>query len=283
VSKKRKSLRDLIGSVVSYTLILILVIWVLFPFYWAAMTSLKSPAEWLTSTLIPFLQFQPTLSTWIQAITLPEVLHALTNNVIIATSSATLAIALGSPAAYALARFRYERWKNKDIAIFILSQRMLPPAVVVVPFFLMMNWFGLLDTQIALILVHTICNLPFAVWILREFFLDMPKEYEEAALVDGCPYLTLFLKIVLPLSVPGLIATWIFCFIFSWTEFLFVLVLSYSNSITLPWIIASGMHTRGIEWGLISTHTLLAVIPPIIMAQVIRKYMIRGLALGAVR
>jgi len=280
---KKNSLKKIAENIIIYFFIIVVLIWILFPFYWALVTSIKAPADWLTSKLIPFLEFKPTLTTWIEAISLPEVSQALINNIIIATSSATLAIILGTPAAYALARFEFKRWKNRDISIFILSQRMLPPAVVIIPFFLMMHISGLLDTQLSLILVHTTFNLPFVVWIIREFFLDLPKQYEEAALIDGCSSLIAFAKIALPLSMYGLIATWILCFIFSWNEFLFVLILSYNKSITLPWIIASGEHTRGIEWGLITTHTLLSIIPPIVMVQFIRKYLIRGLTLGMVK
>jgi len=194
-----------------------------------------------------------------------------------------LALILGTPAAYSLARFQFKRWKNRDIATFILSLRMIPPAVVIVPFFIIMSNLNLLDTWLGIIFVHTTFVLPFAVWIIREFFLDLPKEYEEAALIDGGSHLTAFLKIALPLAAPGLVAAWIFCQVFSLNEFLFVLILSYSKSITLPWIIASGEHSRGIEWGLISAYTILAIIIPITLAILIRKYLARGLSLGVVR
>jgi multiple sugar transport system permease protein len=272
-----------VGRALALAFTILILLWFLFPFYWSFITSFKDPKDWLTSKFIPFIDFQPSLATWMDVLQLTESHKALINNIVISTSTATLALILGTPAAYSLARFQFKRWKNKDIATFILSLRMIPPAVVIVPFFMMMSVLNLLDTWLGIIFVHTTFVLPFAVWIMREFFLDLPKEYEEAALIDGGSYLTAFLRIALPLSAPGLIATWIFCQVFSWNEFLFVLILSYSRAITLPWLVASGEHTRGIEWGLISAYTILTIIIPVTLAILIRRYLARGLSLGVVR
>ena len=278
-----KKLAKSIGKGVALAFTLLILVWFIFPFYWSFVTSFKHPTDWLTSKFIPFVDFQPSLITWERTLSLPETQKALINNIVISTFTATLAVILGTPAAYSLARFQFRRWKNRDIALFILSLRMIPPAVVIVPFFIIMSTLKLLDTWVGITLVHTTFVLPFAVWIMREFFLDLPKECEEAALVDGGSHLTAFLRIALPLAAPGLVTTWIFCQVFSWNEFLFVLILSYSKSITLPWIIASGEHSRGIEWGLISAYTILAIIIPITLAILIRKYLARGLSLGGVR
>jgi multiple sugar transport system permease protein len=272
-----------VGRALALAFTILILLWFLFPFYWSFITSFKDPKDWLTSKFIPFIDFQPSLATWMDVLQLTESHKALINNIVISTSTATLALILGTPAAYSLARFQFKRWKNKDIATFILSLRMIPPAVVIVPFFMMMSVLNLLDTWLGIIFVHTTFVLPFAVWIMREFFLDLPKEYEEAALIDGGSYLTAFLRIALPLSAPGLIATWIFCQVFSWNEFLFVLILSYSKAVTLPWLVASGEHTRGIEWGLISAYTILTIIIPVTLAILIRRYLARGLSLGVVR
>jgi multiple sugar transport system permease protein len=272
-----------VGRALALAFTILILLWFLFPFYWSFITSFKDPKDWLTSKFIPFIDFQPSLATWMDVLQLTETHKALINNIVISTSTATLALILGTPAAYSLARFQFKRWKNKDIATFILSLRMIPPAVVIVPFFIMISFLKLLDTWLGIILIHTTFVLPFAVWIMREFFLDLPKEYEEAALIDGGSYLTAFLRIALPLSAPGLIATWIFCQVFSWNEFLFVLILSYSRAITLPWLVASGEHTRGIEWGLISAYTILTIIIPVTLAILVRRYLARGLSLGVVR
>jgi len=272
-----------VGRALALAFTILILLWFLFPFYWSFITSFKDPKDWLTSKFIPFIDFQPSLATWMDVLQLTETHKALINNIVISTSTATLALILGTPAAYSLARFQFKRWKNKDIATFILSLRMIPPAVVIVPFFMMMSVLNLLDTWLGIIFVHTTFVLPFAVWIMREFFLDLPKEYEEAALIDGGSYLTAFLRVALPLSAPGLIATWIFCQVFSWNEFLFVLILSYSKAVTLPWLVASGEHTRGIEWGLISAYTILTIIIPVTLAILIRRYLARGLSLGVVR
>ena len=272
-----------VGKALALAFTILILLWFLFPFYWSFITSFKDPKDWLTSKFIPFIDFQPSLATWMDVLQLTETHKALINNIVISMSTATLALILGAPAAYSLARFQFKRWKNKDIATFILSLRMIPPAVVIVPFFIMISFLKLLDTWLGIIFVHTTFVLPFAVWIMREFFLDLPKEYEEAALIDGGSYLTAFLRVALPLSAPGLIATWIFCQVFSWNEFLFVLILSYSRAITLPWLVASGEHTRGIEWGLISAYTILTIIIPVTLAILVRRYLARGLSLGVVR
>jgi multiple sugar transport system permease protein len=272
-----------VGKTLALAFTILILLWFLFPFYWSFITSFKDPKDWLSLKFIPFIDFQPSLATWSNVLQLTETHKALINNIVISMSTATLALILGAPAAYSLARFQFKRWKNKDIATFILSLRMIPPAVVIVPFFIMISFLKLLDTWLGIILIHTTFVLPFAVWIMREFFLDLPKEYEEAALIDGGSYLTAFLRIALPLSAPGLIATWIFCQVFSWNEFLFVLILSYSRAITLPWLVASGEHTRGIEWGLISAYTILTIIIPVTLAILIRRYLARGLSLGVVR
>lgn len=272
----------IVSKFVALLFTILILLWFLFPFYWSFITSFKHPTDWLTSKFIPFVDFQPSLITWEQCLKLAETHKALINNIVISFSTATLALILGTPAAYSLARFQFKRWKNRDIATFILSLRMIPPAVVIVPFFIILSNLKLLDTWLGIISVHTTFTLPFAVWIMREFFLDLPKQYEEAVLIDGGSYLTAFMRVALPLATPGLIATWIFCQVFSWNEFLFVLILSYSKSITLPWIIASGEHSRGIEWGLISAYTILAIIIPITLAILIRKYLARGLSLGVV-
>jgi multiple sugar transport system permease protein len=165
----------IIGKVLALVFTILILLWFLFPFYWSFVTSFKHPIDWASSKFIPFIDFQPSLISWERTLSLPETLRALINNTVISTSAAILTLILGTPAAYSLARFQFRRWKNSDIAAFILSLRMIPPAVVIVPFFMIMSNLKLLDTWWGITFVHTIFMLPFAVWIMREFFLDLPR------------------------------------------------------------------------------------------------------------
>ena len=256
---------------------------VLFPFYWAFLNSIKRPEETFQPTWIPFLQFQPTLEHWRSQLATPEIRHALLNSVIISIGAATLALALGTLAAYALARFRFNRPSNGALTTWFLSQRVLPPVMFVTPFFLLMRQFGLLDSVLALVLLNATFTLPFAVIILSQTFRELPRELEEAAWVDGASHLQSFLSIVLPLALPGLAATWVICMAFSWNEFLFALSLTSKSAIPMPVIIAGAEHTRGVQFWFVGVNVLLTMLVPIALALLAQRYIIRGLTLGALK
>jgi multiple sugar transport system permease protein len=256
---------------------------VLFPFYWAFLNSIKRPEETFQPTWIPFLQFQPTLEHWRSQLATPEIRHALLNSVIISLGAATLALALGTLAAYGLARFRFNRPSNGALTTWFLSQRVLPPVMFVTPFFLLMRQFGLLDSVLALVLLNATFTLPFAVIILSQTFRELPRELEEAALVDGATHLQSFLSVVLPLALPGLAATWVICMAFSWNEFLFALSLTSKSAIPMPVIIAGAEHTRGVQFWFVGVNVLLTMLVPIVLALLAQRYIIRGLTLGAVK
>jgi multiple sugar transport system permease protein len=268
----------LIGGV-----LIVAVIWVLFPFYWAFLNSIKKPADTFTNTYIPFLQFQPTLEHWIAELSITEIRRALLNSTMIALGGATLSVALGTIAAYALARFRFRRMSNGSLTTWFLSQRILPPVVVVIPFFLIMRELKLLDNVLALILLNATFTLAFPVIILSQMFRELPRELEEAAYVDGASVLDAFTKVALPLVMPGLVATWIICMAFSWNEFLFALSLTTNNAIPMPVIIAGAEHTRGVQFWFVGVRVLLTMLPPTILALLAQRYIIRGLTLGAVK
>jgi multiple sugar transport system permease protein len=256
---------------------------VLFPFYWAFLNSIKRPEETFQPSWIPFLQFQPTLEHWRSQLATPEIRHALLNSAIISIGAATLALALGTMAAYALARFRFNRPSNGALTTWFLSQRVLPPVMFVTPFFLLMRQFGLLDSVWALVLLNATFTLPFAVIILSQTFRELPRELEEAALVDGASYFQSFLRIVLPLALPGLAATWVICMAFSWNEFLFALSLTSKSAIPMPVIIAGAEHTRGVQFWFVGVNVLLTMLVPIVLALLAQRYIIRGLTLGALK
>ena len=256
---------------------------VLFPFYWAFLNSIKRPEETFQPSWIPFLQFQPTLEHWRSQLATPEIRHALLNSTIISIGAATLALLLGTLAAYALARFRFNRPSNGALTTWFISQRVLPPVMFVTPFFLLMRQFKLLDSVWALVLLNATFTLPFAVIILSQTFRELPRELEEAALVDGASYFQSFFWIVLPLALPGLAAAWVICMAFSWNEFLFALSLTSQSAIPMPVIIAGAEHTRGVQFWFVGVNVLMTMLVPIVLALLAQRYIIRGLTLGALK
>ena len=264
-------------------LMVLVLIWVLFPFYWAFLNSIKKPADTFSATWFPFLQFEPTLEHWIAELSIREVRNALRNSTIISLGAATLSVTLGTFAAYALARYRFNKPDNGFYTTWFLSQRVLPPVVVVIPYFLIMRQLHLLDTVWSLVLLNATFTLPFPVIILSQMFRELPIELEEAALVDGASRFTAFSRVALPLVVPGIVATWIICMAFSWNEFLFALSLTSNKAIPMPVIIAGAEHTRCVQFWFVGVRTMLTMMPPIFFALLAQRYIIRGLTLGAVK
>ena len=276
----------------TYVLLIVWTVICLFPIYWLVITSIKQPiAVFQGPKYFPWVDFKPTLDAWKFLLTGPtsrQVIRSWTNSAILAIGSAALAVALGALAGYGLTRFRYRvpglGWRNDNIAFWIISQRMLPPVVVILPFMIMYRFLGLIDTRHGMILAYTVFNLPFAVWILRDFFAGLPIDLEESALIDGASRLQAFRKIVLPLSTPGLVATFLFCMMFSWNDYLFALMLTFSRSSTLPMFIAGeGTQSYGPQWWYLSALSLLAVAPMVIVALLVERYITRGLVVGAIK
>ncbi len=273
----------LAGKIVVAGIIIVALFWVIFPFYWAFLNSIKKPADTFQSTWIPFLQFTPTLEHWQSELAIPEIRRALLNSTMIAVGAATLAVVLGTLAAYALARFHFNRPSNSGLTTWFISQRVMPPVLFVIPFFLLMRQLKLLDSIWALILLNTTFTLPFPVIILSQMFRELPLELEEAAWVDGASRLQTFSRIALPLVAPGLVAAWIICLAFSWNEFLFALALTTKSAIPMPVIIAGAEHTRGVQFWFVGVRVMLTMLPPTILALLAQRYIVRGLTLGAVK
>ncbi len=274
-------MKDTIYSVVAIFAALVF----FFPIYWAASTSLRNPIDTFTvsGVGVPFLDFEPTLNNWANQLSTPETQQALVNSTIISTAATVLALLVGLPAAYALARFRYQKIKNKDLTVWFLSQRVLPPIATVVPFFLVMRTLGLLDTHLALILINATFILPFVVVILRQTFVELPYELEEAAMVDGATFFQAFKKIALPLALPSVVATGLIIFAFAWNEFLFAITISAQRAITIPVHMAGAVDTRGVQFWFMAVRALIAMVPPVAIALFAQRYIVRGLTLGAVK
>ena len=259
--------------------IIVATLWVLYPFYWALITSLKRPMDVYHWYAIPFLHFRPTLRNWLLELG-PRgsvMLHALINSLIISVGATGIAIVLGTMAGYGLARFRFQPWRNENIALLFLLQRFLPPVVLVIPFFLMMRALHLLDNPLSLILANATLTMPFAVLITHGVFKELPQEWEEMALLDGCSSLGAFWHVALPLAIPAIAAAGIICMAFAWNEFLFALLLSYQKAKPVTVIIAGSGGIR------IITHALVAIAPPLILILGAQKYIVRGLTLGMVK
>jgi multiple sugar transport system permease protein len=205
----------------------------------------------------------------------------LRNSVIIAGISTIASVILGLFAAYAFSRYNVAG-KN-DLLFFILSTRMLPAVVVTIPLFLMYRQLSLHDTHLGMILLYTVFNLSFSVWLLKGFIDEIPIEYEEAALVDGYTRLQTFFKIVLPQAMTGIAATTVFCLIFAWNEYAFALMLTSDKARTAPPSIATMLGRGGIEWSAIAAGSLGFLIPVVIVTFALRQYLLRGVTFGAIR
>jgi multiple sugar transport system permease protein len=280
-ARRNVRLGDAVASVFAVSAALLF----LFPIYWAFSQSLRNPIDTFTVAGfgIPWLNFTPTLGNWIDQLGTPETARALLNSTLISVSAAVLAIVLGTPAAYAIARFRFERWRNRDITVWFLSQRVLPPVATVIPFYLTMRAFGLLDTHLALILINATFVIPYVVVIMRQTFLDLPVELEEAALIDGATHWGSFWRVALPLAAPSMAATGLIIFAFTWNEFLFAVAISSDAAITVPVHIAGAIDTRGVQFWFMGVRAMTAMIPPVIIALLAQHYIVRGLTLGAVK
>jgi len=262
--------------------VIILVIFC-FPLYWAIINSIKTPIETFAGSWVPFFQFKPTLANWMKELGNWETRRALTNSTIVSLCSTGIVLFVGTLAAFSLAIFKFEKMKNQDITIWFLSQRVMPPVIFIVPFFLIMKSLKLIDTLYALILVNVTFTLPFAIIIMREIFRGIPGELTEAALVDGASYWQIFYKIALPLASGGLVATGIICLALVWNEFIFALSLSYDEAILMPVLIAGGEHTRGVQFWFVAVRVLLTMGLPMAIALFVQRYLVKGLTLGAVK
>jgi multiple sugar transport system permease protein len=253
------------------------------PIYWLIGISLKREIDQFAWPPLWF-GFTPTLRHYAEAFGQAEFARYFANSVIVATGSTVLALALGVPAAYGLARFSWPGGWARAIGFWILSTRMLPPIVTIVPLFLLLREIRLLNSLGGLVLVYTAFNLPFTIWMMRGFFEEVPRELEEAAWLDGESRLGALLRIVLPVVRPGLAATAIFCLIVAWNEFLFALILSQTpSSMTLPVGIASRVTQYEIQWGAMSAGGVVAMAPVLVFAAAAQRYLVRGLSLGAVK
>jgi len=203
------------------------------------------------------------------------------NSLVIAFGSTALSVLLGVMAAYAFSRFRVPG--KDDLLFFILSTRMMPPIAVAIPVYLMYRWLGLSDTRLGMILLYTAVNVSLSVWLLKGFIDEIPREYEEAALVDGYTRLQAFRKVVLPQAATGIVATAIFCLIFAWNEYAFAVLLTSGQAQTTPPFIPFIIGEGGQDWPAVAAATALFLVPILVFTVLLRKNLLRGITFGAVR
>ncbi len=258
-------------------------LWVLVPGCWTLAQAFKQPRDVHSLRWLPWIEYEPSLESWRETLSDPLLQRTLRNSALVSTAATALALLLGCPAAYALARFRLWPLANEDTLLLFLSQRFLPPVVVAVPLALIAQRVGLYDRLSALIIVHTAFVLPLVVLIARNAFLDVPAELEHAAYLDGCTPVSAFVRITLPLAAPGVAAAGLVAFGFSWNEFVAALMLTQYRAQTLPLFVASSEDTWGLDMGRVAVRCLVAVVPPLVAGVTVQRFFIRGLTLGAIK
>jgi multiple sugar transport system permease protein len=251
---------------------------ILFPVFWMATMMIKPEAAMFTRPTVWL--FEPTLVHFTFLLNEGFLWHVL-SSVIVASISTILVVLIGTPAAYAFARF--EIWRSDDLFIFILATRMAPPVCLVIPFYLIYAKIGLIDTYLGLILAYLTFNLSFYVWVMRSFCRDLPVELEEAAIVEGYPRWQVLLKIVFPLLRPGMVSAAVLCFIFAWNEFLYAFMLGGDSIKTLPVAIPTLITTQGVKWGEMAAVGIIGLLPVLAVVFLLQKHIVRGLTMGAVK
>lgn len=278
------------GALIFWTIIC------LFPIYWTVTTSFKIAPDVMQGHLIPWLDFAPQWRGWRSLGLSPETifetstvreefLKRFTNSLITSLSASTLAVILGSMAAYGLSRFSYRlRFiKNSDISFFFLSQLILPPVVLALPFLVLYKQVDMLDSHVGITLLYTLMVLPIVIWIMRDQFSAIPTEMEEAALVDGLSNWGAFIQIVLPIALPGMVAAFILSLVLCWNEYFFAALLTSTDAKTIPVMVASQTGSQGINWWSMAALSGAAILPLVIIGIVLERFIIKGMAAGAVK
>lgn len=260
-------------------LLLLIILFCVFPFYWMVVTSLKTQVLALEAP--PVWIFEPTFDNYTQVLGKDGVGPTLINSLIVACSTTILAVLLGCPAAYALARFEFRG--KKDLWFWFITNRMVSPIVLALPFFLIVRQIGLLDTHLVLILIYLTFNLPIVIWICTDQFRAVPFDLNEAAMLEGASQWRIFRSICLPLAMPGVAVSAIFAFIFSWNELMYALVLTRNEAKTAPAMAVSFMEGYNLPYGKIMATSTLIVIPVVVFALIASKHLVRGLTMGAVK
>ncbi len=266
-------------TILVYLLLAIVLIVFLTPIYIIASSSVKPTPIMFQKP--PALLFSPTWDHYIALFSDRPFAKFIGNSLIVALGSTAFSLTFGSLAAYAISRIKHRRMG--DVAFWILSMRMFPPIAVVVPYYIIFKTVGLLDTPLALIIIYSTVNIPLTTWLMKGFFDEVPTALEEAAAVDGHGLLSSFWHVTLPLAAPGLAVSAVFCFIFSWNEFIFALMLTGSNAQTATVAVMSFWSSDAVQWGRIMAGSFIILIPGVIFVLTCQRWLVRGLTLGSVK
>ena len=286
----------MVNRAVIYGVLILWAVICLFPIYWTLTTSFKAAPDVMKGNLVPWWDFTPKWlgmrslglspeSIFQESTVREEFLKRFWNSTIAATGSSALAVILGSCTAYGLSRFNYRFgfMRNSDISFFFLSQLILPPVVLALPFLVLYKELDLLDTRTGLIGLYTLTVLPIVIWIMRDQFGSIPVELEEAALVDGLSIWGAFVTIILPIALPGMVASFIIALVLTWNEYFFAALLTSSHAKTLPVMVASQTGSQGISWWSMAALSFAAILPLIVIGILLERFIIKGMAAGAVK
>jgi multiple sugar transport system permease protein len=278
------------GALILWTLI------ALFPIFWTFSTTFKVAKDVQLGHILPWVDFRP---AWLglRAIGLSpdtiftestpraEFLKRFWNSIQASIGASILALIIGSMAAYGLSRFRYKWkfWKNNDISFFFLSQLILPPVVLAMPFLVLYKELALLDSMLGLVMIYALSVLPIVIWIMKDQFDTIPQELEQAAMVDGCSVWGAFFLIILPIALPGMVAAFILSVILCWNEYFFAALLTSSYAKTLPVMVASQTGSQGISWWSMAALSSAAILPLIVIGVFLERYIVKGLTTGSVK
>jgi len=275
ISRKTK---HYVENTLYYIALFLVLIFTIFPIVWMLLTSIKDEADILT--IPPRIFFNPTLKNYNFVFERSKFFRGLMNSLIVVFSVIAITLPIAMLAAYSFARFNVG---GGQIQFYILTVRMFPPIAAIVPYFIIFRNIGLLDNILALIILNTIFNLPFTVWLLYGFFKEIPQDLEEAAMTEGSTRFEAFREIIIPLIAPALTVAAIFTALFTWNEFLFAFITTRTEAITVTRVMAGFYTERGILWGPLSACATLCIVPMFIFVLLIQKYIVRGLTFGAVR
>jgi multiple sugar transport system permease protein len=272
---RKTNIRTVALSIVAFVLMLFIII----PVLWFILVSLQSPTRALAQS--PFANLTFSLQNYVNVFARLRYLRYFANSLIISVIATAVTLFIGSLAAYSFSRLRNKVTDN--LSFWILSTRMLPPIAVIIPVYLLMSSVGLLDTFLGMVIIYMTISIPYSVWMLKSFFDDIPRELDEAAMVDGCSKLGIIGRIVVPIAVPGIVSTGVFNFILLWSEFLFALIITSIGTKTLPVAIAAFITDKGIEWSNMAAAGSVLIVPLAVMFYLIQRFLIRGLTFGVLK
>ncbi|MCL6633670.1 MAG: carbohydrate ABC transporter permease [Alicyclobacillus herbarius] len=272
--------RASVGTIFVYIFVFLALVWAVVPLLWMILSSLKTQAGMFS--MPPKFFFKPTFYTY--QVMFSSTGHFggyLANSVIASVSSTIISLVLGTLGGWAIARGNFKR--EKDISFWIISTRMAPIPAVMLPLYLLFSKLGLIGTMSGLVFAYTTFNLPFALWIMMTFFKDIPAALEEAGMVDGCNKFQAFYRVTLPMAAPGLVATGILCLMFAWNDYAFASVFSGTNSQTVPVAASLLVSQQGVQWGQAMATGTIIMAPMVVAGLFVRKYLVRGLSMGAIK